>query len=381
MGKAMNIPITKIYITKADETAVIGVLRSGWITQGSKVQELESRFASRVGAPYAVATSSCTTALHLALLAANVGKGDEVIVPSYTFIATANSILYCGARPVFVDIDLETYNIQVDLIEEKITAKTKAIVVVHQAGLPADLDPIKKIADRHGLILIEDAACAVGSSYRGKKIGSLSDLTCFSLHARKVITSGEGGIITTSRNDFIERLQKLRSHGMSISDAVRHQWKDIVFEEYHETGFNYRMSDIHAALGISQLERLEEIVRKRNELAERYHRVFQQVECLEIPKTPSYAKHNYQSYILRLNQRAPLSRNELMQKLLLKSIMTRRIMAVHLEPAFISKFGRISLPQTEKAIQQALLLPIYPNMSVNEQEVVIEAILDLVKVS
>jgi perosamine synthetase len=234
---AMNIPVARPCFSEDDERAVIQVLRSGWVSQGPKVAEFEARFAEYVGAKHAIAVSSCTTALHLALSVSGIQSGDEVLCPSLSFIATANTIAYLGARPVFVDVDLKTYNIDPTCIEQAITDRTKAILLVHQIGLPADLDTILKMANHHGLTVIEDAACAVGSEYHGKRIGAPhAQLACFSFHPRKVLTTGEGGMITTANEELAARLRRLRQHAMSVSDLARHRSNQVVTEHYDEVG-------------------------------------------------------------------------------------------------------------------------------------------------
>ena len=256
----MKIPIAKPFLTKDEARNAYATIMTGWVTQGPRVEEFEKKFAKYVGAKYAVAVSSCTAALHLSMIAAGIKAGDEVICPSLTFIATANSIRYVGAKPIFAEIEPETYNIDFKRAQSLITGRTKAIVIVHQMGMPADIDGFKKICKKHKLKLIEDAACAVGSKYKGKKIGSHSDLVCFSFHPRKVITTGDGGMITTSNENYCRRLKLLRQHGMSVSDRVRHLAKKVILEDYVEVGYNYRMPNLNAALACAQLEKLYEFV-------------------------------------------------------------------------------------------------------------------------
>ena len=260
------INIAKPYLTKDEAQSAYDTILTGWITQGPKVQEFEEKFAKHVGAKYAVAVSSCTTALHLSMLTAGIKKGDEVICPSMSFIATANSIMYAGARPVFAEVSPEDYNIDPGYAERMITDRTKAILIVHQMGMPADIDSFKGLCKKNNLKLIEDAACAVGSVYKGGRIGSHSELVCFSFHPRKVITTGDGGMLTTSRKDYYERLRLLRQHGMSVNDRERHASKKVILEDYVEIGYNYRMTDIQAAIGIKQLEKLDWIVSERRKL-------------------------------------------------------------------------------------------------------------------
>jgi perosamine synthetase len=264
-----EIPITRPHLAGGEAEAVAETIASGWLSQGPRVKAFEDAFAERVGAAHAVATTSCTTALALALHAVGVGPGDEVIVPSHSFIATANAVWHCGAEPVFADIDARTYNLDANAAERAITERTKAIMPVHQVGLPADMDAFLSLAERHRLALVEDAACAIGAEYRGRPIGSLETLACFSLHPRKVITTGEGGMITLQDEALAERLRRLRAHGMSMSDLARHSATEVTFESYPERGFNYRMTDMQAALGLCQLDALDWILQRRRELAER----------------------------------------------------------------------------------------------------------------
>jgi dTDP-4-amino-4,6-dideoxygalactose transaminase len=372
-----NIPITKPYFGEEEKQLVSKVIDSGWVSQGPKVAEFEERFAEYVGAKYAVATTSCTTALHAALSVSGIGSGDEVIVPSLSFIATANSVVHCGAAPVFVDIDPETCNIDASKIEEAITEKTKAIMPVHQMGLPADLDPIKKIADKYNLIVIEDAACAIGSEYKGKRIGSHGNTACFSFHPRKVITTGEGGMITTNDPDIAERLRRFRHHGMSVSDIERHMANKIIIETYPELGYNYRMTDMQAAMGIEQLKRLPFIIEKRREIAGIYDKELSKIPHIKVPKVPSYAFHNYQSYWIELLMSAPVDSNTLMSKLLEKGIATRRsIMAIHMETCY-KGYSRMPLLNTEKITMNTILLPLYPTLSVEEQLFIINSIKEI----
>lgn len=375
----MYIPIIKPYFTEAEEQAVIDTLRSGWIVQGAKVSEFEQQIASFVGIKYAVATSSCTTALHLALLLSNVGPGDEVIVPSLSFIATANSVLYAGATPIFADIDERTYNIDPLDVAKKITKKTKAIIAVHQIGLCADIDRIKDVAEGTVPIIIEDAACALGATYKGKNAGTLGDLGCFSFHPRKAITTGEGGMITTNNKAWATRAKVLRAHGMSISDRDRHKAKRVVIEEYHELGFNYRMTDLQAAIGLTQFLKFPKIVKVRKRLANTYTQSFKNHPHIIPPYIPPGYEHSFQSYQIRL-QNCRFSRNQIMQKLLDHGISTRPgVMAIHETDYYRKRFGKISLPKTSHTTRHTLILPLYPQMKEIEQEYVIDNLLKIIK--
>ncbi|MBM4135410.1 MAG: DegT/DnrJ/EryC1/StrS family aminotransferase [Nitrospira sp.] len=373
----MKIPITKPYLGEEEKRLVSEVIDTGWVTQGPRVAEFEEDFARYAGARYAIATTSCTTALHAALATSGVKAGDEVIVPSLSFIATANSVVHCGAIPVFVDINPDTCNIDVNKIEEAITNKTKVIMPVHQMGLPAEIDGIREIAERHSLRVIEDAACAIGSAYKGKKIGGHGNIVCFSFHPRKVITTGEGGMITTDDAELAARLRRFRHHGMSISDIERHKADKVMIESYHEIGYNYRMTDIQAAIGIVQLKRLFFILEKRRQIAEFYNKALSEIQHIRVPEIPDYIYHNYQSYWIEILDSSPVSRDILMEKLLAKAIATRRgIMAIHMEPCY-KGFSRVPLPNTEKIAMNTLLLPLYPAMSIEEQSFVIDSIKEI----
>lgn len=374
-----KIPITRPSFSAREENAVVEVLRSGWVSQGPKVAEFERRFADYVGAAEAVAVSSCTTALHLALLAAGIQAGDEVMCPSLSFIATANAIVYTGASPVFVDINKHTYNLDPGCIEGSITPRTKAILVVHQIGLPSALDEICSIAAAHGLTVIEDAACAIGSEYKGRLIGRPhSSMACFSFHPRKILTTGEGGMITTADEKIASHLRKLRQHGMTVSDLARHSSNQIVTENYDEIGYNYRMTDLQAAVGLVQLERLDEMLFRRRQLAARYSQRLAQINWLVPPFEPGDSRHNFQSYMVRLKGDAPVSRDGLMQELLDRGVSTRRgIMAIHRELPYRQEKWNTRLPCTEEVSDTTIILPLFYSMTDEEQDYVIDCLKEI----
>ncbi len=375
----MKIPLTIPSFGKEEEIAVAKVLRSGWVTQGPKVAEFEEEIAKYSGAKYAVATTSATTSLFLSLYMLGIGNGDEVILPSFTFIATANVAVAVGAKPIFVDIDPKTFNIDPEKIEKAITKKTKAIMPVDQVGLPADLKRIVAIAKRHKLYVIEDAACGFASIYDGYQIGSYPGvhLTCLSFHPRKSITTGEGGMILTQDKKLADRAKVLRHHGMSVSDLARHKSKKIVNEKYYEVGFNFRMSDIQAAVGIEQLKRLPKFLKIRKRLADKYTKAFSSSGNIIPPFVPDNCIPNWQSYVIKLKNGNLAKRDKLMQKLLDSGIATRRgVMACHLEPAYQKMFGKISLPITEEATNTTISLPLYTSMKDSEQNYVIKKILE-----
>ncbi|MFB3818848.1 MAG: DegT/DnrJ/EryC1/StrS family aminotransferase [Candidatus Methylomirabilales bacterium] len=366
----VQIPVTKPVLDQAEEQAVVQVLRSGWLVQGPKVAEFERMVADYVGARHAVATSSCTTALHLAMLLHGLGPGHEVILPSFTFIATANAVRYVGATPVFADIDPVSCTLDPAAVASAVTPRTRAILAVHQIGLAADMEGIQAVARRHGLLVVEDAAPSLGASYRGRRVGGLGNVTCFSFHPRKVISTGEGGMITLQDDALAERARRLRAHGMSVSDLARHGARRVIIEEYPEVGYNYRMSDLHAAVGIQQMKKLDGLLERRRERAERYAAALRDVEELQLPAGRPESPHTYQSYLVQLRG-ARKSRNQIMEELLAVGIASRpAVMAIHLTPAYAD--CRRRLPVTERATREGLLLPLYPTMTDAEQDYVVE---------
>jgi perosamine synthetase len=369
------IPIAKPYLTEEEAKAAYDTILTGWITQGPKVQEFEEKFAAYTGAKYAVAVSNCTTALHLSMIAAGIGQGDEVICPSMSYIATANAVNYVGAMPVFAEVQPDTYNLDPVDVEKRITGKTRAILLVHQIGMPADIDAFKQLSDKYKLKLIEDAACAAGSAYKGSKIGSHSELVCFSFHPRKVISTGDGGMITTNREDYCQRLKLLRQHGMSVNDRVRHEASKIIFEDHVEIGYNYRMTDIQAAVGIKQLEKLDWIVEQRKKIAAAYNQAFSNMDFFRLPVEEKGYSSNYQSYSIYLKDSCPVPRNSFMQQLLDKGIASRRgIMTAHRETAYKSSQEHVRLTVSEDLQDNSIILPLYVPMKEQEINYVIESV-------
>jgi len=377
---------------------------SGWVTQGPAVEAFERKFAAAVGAPFACAVSNCTAALHMALLGVGVSLGDVVLTVSHSFIATANAVRCCGAEPVFVDIDLQTLNIDPDRLEETVErdferkndffwhraperlitcfspfarcapplGRLAAILVVHQAGMPADLRRILPLAQKWGLPVVEDAACAVGSEIKrdpsapweriGKPHGNVA---CFSFHPRKILTTGDGGMLVTASRTLYERFRLLRQHGMSVPDTVRHSVNQVLFESYVLPAFNYRMTDIQAAVGCKQLDRLDAIIEKRRFLAGEYQRQILGIPGVEAPKEPEYARSNWQSFIVRL-QDASLQ-TTVMQRLLDMGVSTRRgIMCAHLEPAYAGIFVSNGLEGSLIARDTGIILPLFHGMEVED---------------
>jgi dTDP-4-amino-4,6-dideoxygalactose transaminase len=402
--KKTTIPVARPVLGEEEAEAARRAILSGWVVQGPEVAAFEKEFAEVIGADHAVACSSGTAALHLALMALNIGPGDEVITVSHSFIATANAVRYVGAMPVFVDVERETGNINPDLIEPAITEKTRAILAVHQLGMPCDLARILTIAHKHNLPVIEDAACAVGSEllieFGGRDKGSQTPgdyespgpplnptwqpigkphggLATFSFHPRKVITTGDGGMITGSDPEIMARIARLRTHSMSLSTAERHQAGGVVFEEYLEVGYNYRLSDIQGAVGREQLKRLPGMITARRRLAARYLEELAGHSFILLPQEPSWARSNWQTFWITLAPECPLDQVAVMQAMKEKSVDTRRgVMCAHREPAYRHLPLPHPLPVSEFLQDRSIILPLYPDMTEEDQDRVIAALRD-----
>lgn len=388
------VPLTRPVIGEAELAAVRRPLLSGWLTQGPEVAAFEQEFAAYVGAAHACAVSSCTTALHLALRACGVGPGDEVVTVSHSFVATTNSIRYCGAIPVFVDIDPDTFNMDPRRIEPVLGDRTRAILCVHQLGMPCDLAAVLDIAHRHSLPVVEDAACAIGSEIcwqgRWQKIGRPhGDIACFSFHPRKVITTGDGGMLTTSNPLWDKQFRLWRQHGMTVPDTARHATRQVIFEQYEGVGYNYRMTDLQAAIGRAQLPRLPHILSRRRYLADRYRARLAGVPGIRLPADARWTRTNWQSYCVRLPERC--DQRQVMQMLLDEGISTRRgVMCAHREPDCADGVWSCGegpdacgcppgacrrLQESERSQDRCVLLPLYPEMSERQQDRVISSLL------
>jgi perosamine synthetase len=382
---SMKIPISKPYFGDEERAAIVEPLETGWVVQGPKVAEFERLFGAHTGALHSVATSSCTTALHLSLVALGIGAGDEVIVPSFTWVATANAVEMVGARPVFVDIELETFNIDPACVEAAVTARTRAIVPVSLFGVSAPIDPIMQIAARHGIKVVEDAACAVGSWYHGRHAGTVADLGCFSFHPRKAITTGEGGMVTTADPELAQLIRSLRDHGASRSDLARHLGQhSYILPEFDRVGYNYRMTDIQGALGVAQMARLGAIQELRATHAHVYDGWMRGVDWLQPQALPDGCRHGYQSYVCLYQPEKPSlanvarlheGRNGLMDALETAGIATRPgTHAVHTLGFYRRKYGiqPEDLPNALIADRLTIALPLYAQMTQVELDYVLE---------
>jgi dTDP-4-amino-4,6-dideoxygalactose transaminase len=372
-----SIPVMVPALGEEEAEAAAAAVRSGWVAQGPRVAAFERAFADRVGAGHGVAVSSCTTALHLALHVLGLRPGDEVVVPSFSFIASTNAVLYAGATPVFADVDPLTGNLTPETVEAVRTPATRAVMAVHQAGVPADVDGLRAALDPHGIVLVEDAACAAGSVYRDRPVGAGAGLAAWSFHPRKLLTTGEGGMVTTDDEQLAVRLRRLREHGMSVSAADRHATGRSTAESYLEVGFNYRMTDIQAAVGIVQLGKLDALVVQRRELADRYHSLLADVPGTRAVADPPWGRTNYQSFWVELLADYPVARDDVLLAMNAEGISPRRgIMAAHLEPAY-ADHPHVPLPVTERLTARTLVLPLHHLLTDADQERIVSVLRQL----
>ncbi len=357
--------------------AVREPLMTGWLTQGPKVAAFEKAFAERHQVKHALAATSCTTGLHLILAAMDIGPGDEVIVPAFTWVATANVVLYCGATPVLADVDRATFNLDPQDLARKLSPRTKAIIAVHLFGLCADIDAIRATAP--GIPIIEDAACAAGSGYQGKPAGTLGLAAAFSFHPRKSITTGEGGMITTNDNALAERCNQLRNHGASISEEQRHHGpRPYLLPEFNLLGFNYRMTDLQGAVGLVQLKRLDEFIDERQRWADFYRSELSAIPWLRMPSTPAGSRHGWQSFVCYVDpEKAPMPRNALMEKLQEQGISTRPgTHAVHMLGYYRDRFGYSpdDLPAARDCDRHSMSIPLHNRMSEADYGYIVDAL-------
>ncbi|MGW7528390.1 DegT/DnrJ/EryC1/StrS family aminotransferase [Streptomyces sp. NPDC054783] len=369
-----RIPVMIPWLGEEEARAASEAVLSGWVAQGPRVAAFERTFAERVGAEHGIAVSSCTTALHLSLVALGLGPGDEVVVPSLSFIATANAVRYVGAEPVFADVDPATGNLTPATVDAVRVPRTRAVLAVHQGGVPADVHALRAACADWDLPLLEDAACAIGSTVGGKPVGHGALLAAWSFHPRKLVTTGEGGMITTDDPEWATRLRRLREHGMNASAAERHASNKPVLESYLEVGFNYRMTDVQAAIGLVQLGRLDAMIARRRELAARYDTLLQDVPGLTPVRDPAHGQSNFQSYWVLLDEDFPVGRDDLLAALAEAGVSARRgIMAAHLEPAYAGH-PCAPLPVTERITRDSLILPLFHTMTEAQQDRVVTAL-------
>ena len=383
----MKIPIAKTEFTQADFENIKKPLESGWVVQGPFIKEFENKWSTFTGSKNSIAVTSCTTGLHLSLAALGIKESDEVIVPAFTWIATANAVEYLGAKPIFCDIDLNTFNIDINKIEKLINGKTKALIPVHLFGLPVDMEPVLEIAKKHNLFIVEDAACGFASKYNGAHVGNFGDTGCFSFHPRKAITTGEGGMITTNSSELSEKLRSMRDHGAAITDLQRHlQNKPYLLPEFPYLGYNYRMTDIQASIGSTQMDRANDIYKKRNNIACEYTNELKDIDWLRKPFTNDKFTHGFQSYVCLFGgkkitknniEEVNGKRNEFMDYLFANGISTRPgTHAVHKLMYYKNKYNIVSEDYLNSLIADkcSIAFPLFPSLSEKEFKYIIDCI-------
>ncbi|MBY6367524.1 DegT/DnrJ/EryC1/StrS family aminotransferase [Rhodococcoides corynebacterioides] len=371
-----RVDVMRPFLGAEEIAAVTATLESGWLAQGPKVAEFESVFAARMDAAHAVAVSSCTTALHLALVVAGIGAGDDVVVPSLSFVATANAVRYVGARPVFADIDRLTGNVTPDSVKRVLTPSTRAVIAVDQGGVPVDLTGIRALCDPLGIVVVEDAACGAGSTHRGRPVGAGADIAAWSFHPRKILTTGEGGMITTSNGEWAARARALREHATSRSAADRHRVTLPAAESYTEVAFNYRMTDLQAAVGVVQVGRLDEIVARRREWAQRYRDDLAAVRGLRCVADPEDGTGNAQSFWVEVTEAAARDRDGYLEALAARDVSARRgIMAIHRQPAYAESDAVVGdLTVTDHLTDNTLILPLFHAMTEEQYRRVVDTL-------
>ena len=372
---AQQIPLLRPWLGEEEAAAVREVILSGWLCLGPKTAELERRIAARVGAKHGVATASATSALHLALQGLGLQRDDEVILPSFTCMANANAVIVAGGVCRFADIDARTYNLDPDDVERRITPRTRAIMMVDQIGMPADLDRMKTLAAAKGLLLVDDAATALGALYKERPVGGHGVATCYSFHPRKMITTGEGGMLMTDDDALADKARVLRSTGASISDLDRHKAKGALLQQYFESGYNYRLTDMQAAIGLVQLDKLDRMLEERSAQAKLYGELLAPLDEVIVPFVPSYATPAWSSYCIRLAPGAHASAGEVVKRMAQRNVSCRHgIQPLHFEPYFANAMKGLVLPETESAARETLFLPIFPGLTEGEQRTVVAAL-------
>ena len=384
MREIRKINISQPSLGKDEWEALKEPLTTGWVTQGPKVAEFEKRFAEIHNVRHAVAATSCTTALHLALAALGIRSSEEVIVPAFTWVATANVVEYVGAKPVFCDIERDTYNIDVSQMEKHITSRTRAVIPVHLFGLCADMDPLSEICRTRNIHIVEDAACAAGASYKNKKAGTLGDIGCFSFHPRKIITTGEGGMCTTNNSGLSDRLVCLRNHGASLSEEERHKGASpYVLPDFNVLGFNYRMTDLQGAIGLVQLRKLSSFIDQRRHRAQWYREQLKDIAWLTTPTVTAGYEHTYQSFVCYMDEhKAPLTRNEFMELMHSRGISTRPgTHAVHMLGYYADKYGLKpeDYPVSRDCYLYTVALPLHNRMTEEDYQYVVRKIKEVSK--